>query len=137
MEEQKYLLIDSALSTSHLRTTIDIKQHIKDNIQDIISFIKCFDIMDSTDEAIKNRIDKSLGLNPLITDHHKETMKRMVKRKHLRNISIKTINEIDYLDDVPREAEFYDLKRDNWISLQKVTEYELERIEAKAYIVDT
>ena len=48
---QKCLLIYSALSASHLRTTIDIKQHIKDNIKDIISFIKFFGIMKSTDEA--------------------------------------------------------------------------------------
>lgn len=140
---QKCLLIYSALSASHLRTTIDIKQHIKDNIKDIISFIKFFGIMKSTDEVIKNRIideviknriDESLGLNPLITHYHKEKMKRMVGRKHLRNISVKTIDKINHLDDVPKEAEFYDLKTDSWISLQKVTEYELECIEDKAII---
>ena len=71
-ETHKCMLIASALSTSHLRTTIKIKQYIKENIQDIILFVKCFDRMGSTDEAIENGIDEALGLNPLITHYHKK-----------------------------------------------------------------
>ena len=39
-EVHKCVLIASALGTSHLRTTSDIKQYIKENIQNIILFIK-------------------------------------------------------------------------------------------------
>ena len=85
--------------------------------------------MGSTDEAIEDRIDESLGLNPLITHYHKETMQRMLKSGTLRKISKRKINTIKRLNDVPKTAEFNDPLRDRWIPLQNVTEYELERVE--------
>ena len=133
-EVHKCVLIASALGTSHLRTTSDIKQYIKENIQNIILFIKCFAIMDSTDEAIEDRIDKALGLNPLITHYHKEAMQRMLKRGDLRKISKRKINAIKHLNDVPRKAEFNHLQKDRWIPLQNVTEYELEYIEFRSIL---
>ena len=130
----KCVLIASALSTSHLRTTSKIKQYIKENIKYIISFVKCFDRMGSTDEAIEDRIDEALGLNPLITHYHKKTMQRMLKRGNLRKISKRKINTIKRLNDVPKTAEFNYLQQDRWIPLQNVTEYELERIEFKSIL---
>jgi len=130
----KCVLIASALSTSHLRTTSKIKQYIKENIQDIILFVKRFDRMGSTDEAIENGIDEALGLNPLITHYHKKTMQRMLKRGNLRKISKRKINTIKRLNDVPKTAEFNYLQQDRWIPLQNVTEYELERIEFKSIL---
>ena len=128
-ELHKCVLIASALGTSHLRTTSKIKQYVKENIKYIISFVKFFDRMGSTDEAIEDRIDESLGLNPLITHYHKETMQRMLKSGTLRKISKRKINTIKRLNDVPKTAEFNDPLRDRWIPLQNVTEYELERVE--------
>ena len=103
-------------------------------MQDIILFIRCFDIMDSTNEAMEDRIDEALGLNPLITHYHKETMQRMLKRGDLRKISKRKINTIKHLNDVPRKAEFNYLQKDRWIPLQNVTEYELERIELRSIL---
>ena len=132
-KKQKYILIDSALSASHLRTTINIKQDIKDNMQEIILFINNFNTkMDYADATIENMIDKSLGLNPLITHHHKEIMKRMVTRGTLRKISKRRINKIEHLNNAPKKAEFYDLKQNSWIPLQRITEYELELIETES-----
>ena len=133
-ELHKYVLIASALSTSHLRTTSKIKQYIKENMKYIILFVKCFDRMGSTDEAIEDRIDEALGLNPLITHYHKKTMQRMLKRGNLRKISKRKINTIKRLNDVPKTAEFNYLQQDRWIPLQNVTEYELERIEFKSIL---
>ncbi|WP_315196831.1 hypothetical protein [Corynebacterium matruchotii] len=133
----KCMLIASALNTSHLRTTINIKRYIKENIGDILLFIKSFDRMSHTDKDIKNRIDNSLGLNPLITHRHKETMKRMLERKTLRNISEEEINTLKHLNDAPKETEFHDLEKDSWIPLQNVTEYELETIEVAIIFPET
>ena len=133
-EVHKCVLIASALNASHLRTTSNIKQYIKENMQDIILFIRRFGIMDSTNEAMEDRIDEALGLNPLITHYHKETMQRMLKRGDLRKISKRKINTIKHLNDVPRKAEFNYLQKDRWIPLQNVTEYELERIELRSIL---
>ena len=61
-KKQKYLLIDSALNTfEQLPTTMDTKQYINNNIQDIILHIKSANfIMDWADEDAKNTIDRSL-----------------------------------------------------------------------------
>ncbi|WP_314974457.1 hypothetical protein [Corynebacterium matruchotii] len=61
-KKQKYLLIDSALNTSEqLPTTMDTKQYINNNIQDIILHIKSANFMTNwADEDAKNTIDRSL-----------------------------------------------------------------------------
>ena len=61
-KKQKYLLIDSALNTfEKLPTTMDTKQYINNNIQDIILHIKSANfITDWADEDVKNTIDRSL-----------------------------------------------------------------------------
>ena len=58
-KKQKYLLIDSALNTSEkLPTTMDTKQYINNNIQDIILHIKSANfITDWADEDAKNKIE--------------------------------------------------------------------------------
>ena len=59
-KKQKYLLIDSALNTfEKLPTTMDTKQYINNNIQDIILHIKSANfITDWADEDAKNTIEK-------------------------------------------------------------------------------
>lgn len=66
-KKQKYLLIDSALNTlEELPTTMDIKQYINTNIQDIISHIKSANfMMDWADEDVKNTIDRSFFSFPM------------------------------------------------------------------------
>ena len=61
-KKQKYLLIDSTLNTfEQLPTTMDTKQYINNNIQDIILHIKSANfIMDWPDENVKKRIDRRL-----------------------------------------------------------------------------
>jgi hypothetical protein len=132
-KEQKYVLIDSALNTPHLRTDIDIKQEIKNDIQNIILYIKSSNTSRGySDEAIKNMLDESLGLDPLITPYHKGSMKHMLANGTLRYISEEEINTVKRLNDFPCKAEFYDLGKASWIPLQRVTEYELNLIEAKS-----
>ena len=81
-EKQKCSLIDAALHTPHLPTTIDIKQYIKNNMQSIISYIKSVNanIGYFPIKIIMYQIDKCLGLNPAITPHDKRVMEFMLAR---------------------------------------------------------
>ena len=98
-EKQKYLLIDSTLGVFHLPTTIDIKQYVEENAQDIISYIKSVNakMQNYSNETIVSSIAESLGLNPLITPHYKRVMKLMLAVKWLRNISEEKIDTIGRL----------------------------------------
>ena len=129
-EKQKYSLIDSALDFLHLPTTIDIKQYIKKNAQDIISYIKSVnaEMQNYSNETIIFSIAESLGLNPLITPYYKRVMKLMLEVKRLRNISEEKIDTIGRLSDICKKVEFYDLEKGSWIPSQELTEHELERI---------
>ena len=129
-EKQKYSLIDSALGVSDLPTTIDIKQYVEENEQDIISYIKSVNakMQNYSNETIVSSITESLGLNPLITPHCKRVMKLMLAVKRLRNISEEKIDTIGRLSDICKKVEFYDLEKRSWIPSQELTEHELERI---------
>lgn len=129
-EKQKYLLIDSALGVSHLPTTIDIKQYVEENAQDIISYIKSAnaEMQNYSNEIIVSSIAESLGLNPLITSHYKRVMKLMLADKRLRNISEEKIDTIGILSDIRKKVEFYDPDKRSWISSRELTKHELERI---------
>ena len=129
-EKQKCSLIDSALHTPHLPTTIDIKQYIKNNMQIIISYIKSVNVNMGRypNEIIMSRIDKCLGLNPAITPHCKRMMEFMLANEELRNISKEEISAISRLNDICKKAEFYDREKNGWIPLREITEYELECI---------
>ena len=129
-EKQKYSLIDSALDVLHLPTTIDIKQYIEENAQDIISYIKSVNakMQNYSNEIIVSSIAESLGLNPLITPYYKRVMKLMLAVKRLRNISEEKIDTIGILSDICEKVEFYDLEKGSWIPSQELTEHELERI---------
>lgn len=129
-EKQKYSLIDSALNVLHLPTTIDIKQYIEKNAQDIISYIKSVnaEMQNYSNETIVFSITESLGLNPLITPYYKRVMKLMLEVKRLRNISEEKIDTIGRLSDICKKVEFYDLEKGSWIPSQELTEHELERI---------
>ena len=123
-------MIDSALDFLHLPTTIDIKQYIKKNAQDIISYIKSVnaEMQNYSNETIIFSIAESLGLNPLITPYYKRVMKLMLEVKRLRNISEEKIDTIGRLSDICKKVEFYDLEKGSWIPSQELTEHELERI---------
>ncbi len=129
-EKQKYSLIDSALGVSHLPTTIDIKQYVEENAQDIISYIKSVNakMQNYSNETIVSSIAESLGLNPLITPHYKRVMKLMLAVKGLRNISEEKIDTIGILSDICKKVEFYDLQKRSWIPSRELTKHELERI---------
>ena len=129
-EKQKYSLIDSALGVSDLPTTIDIKQYVEENAQDIISYIKSVNakMQNCSNETIVSSIAVSLGLNPLITPHYKRVMKLMLPVKLLRNISEKKIDTIGILSDIRKKVEFYDPEKRSWISSRELTKHELERI---------
>lgn len=129
-EKQKYSLIDSALGVLHLPTTIDIKQYVEKNAQDIISYIKSVNakMQNYSNEAILFLIVASLGLNPLITPHYKRVMKLMLADKRLRNISEEKIDTIGLLSDIRKKVEFYDPDKGSWISSRELTKHELERI---------
>ena len=130
-EKQKYLLIDSALGVfHHLPTTIDIKQYVEENAQDIISYIKSVNarMQNYYNETIVSAIAESLGLNPLITPHYKRVMKRMLAVKWLRNISEEKIDTIGRLSDICKKVEFYDPEKESWIPSRELTKHELERI---------
>lgn len=130
-EKQKYSLIDSALGVfHHLPTTIDIKQYVEENAQDIISYIKSVNakMQNYSNEAILSSIAASLGLNPLITPHYKRVMKLMLPVKLLRNISEEKIDTIGILSDIRKKVEFYDPEKRSWISSRELTKHELERI---------
>lgn len=129
-EKQKYSLIDSALGVSRLPTTIDIKQYVEENAQDIISYIKSVNakMQNYSNETIVSSIAESLGLNPLITPHYKRVMKLMLAVKWLRNISEEKIDTIGILSDICKKVEFYDLWKRSWIPLRELTKHELERI---------
>ena len=129
-EKQKYSLIDSALGVFHLPTTIDIKQYVEENAQDIISYIKSVNakMQNYSNEAILSSIAASLGLNPLITPRYKRVMKLMLAVKWLRNISEEKIDAIGILSDICKKVEFYDLEKGSWIPSRELTKHELERI---------
>ena len=129
-EKQKCSLIDAALHTPHLPTTIDIKRYIKNNMQSIISYIKSVNVNIGyfPNKIIMYQIDKCLGLNPAITPHDKRVMEFMLANKELRNISKEEISAIRSLDDICKKAEFYDQEKHSWIPLWEITEYELECI---------
>ena len=129
-EKQKYSLIDSALGVSHLPTTIDIKQYVEENAQDIISYIKSVnaEMQNYSNETIVSSIAESLGLNPLIIPYYKRVMKLMLAVKWLRNISEEKIDTIERLSDICKKVEFYDLEKESWIPSRELTEHELERI---------
>ena len=129
-EKQKFSLINSALDTSYLPTTIDIKQYIKNNMQSIISYIKSVnvDMGRYPNEIIMSEIDECLGLNPAITPHDKRVMEFMLANEELRNISKEEISAIRSLDDICKKAEFYDQEKHRWIPLREITKYELECI---------
>lgn len=129
-EKQKYSLIDSALGVSDLPTTIDIKQYVEENAQDIISYIKSVNakMQNCSNETIVSSIDVSLGLNPLITPHYKRVMKLMLPVKLLRNISEEKIDTIGILSDIRKKVEFYYPEKRSWISSRELTKHELERI---------
>ncbi|MFC2405574.1 MAG: hypothetical protein ACFNPU_10310 [Corynebacterium matruchotii] len=130
-EKQKYSLIDSALGVfHHLPTTIDIKQYVEENAQDIISYIKSVnaEMQNCSNETIVSAIAESLGLNPLITPHYKRVMKLMLPDKLLRNISEEKIDTIGILSDICKKVEFYDPEKESWIPSQELTKHELERI---------
>lgn len=129
-EKQKYSLIDSALGVLHLPTTIDIKQYVEENAQDIISYIKSVNakMQNCSNETIVSSIAVSLGLNPLITPHYKRVMKLMVPGELLRNISEEKIDTIGILSDIRKKVEFYDPEKRSWIPSQELTKHELERI---------
>ena len=129
-EKQKYSLIDSALGVFQLPTTIDIKQYVEENAQDIISYIKSVNakMQNYSNEAILFLIVASLGLNPLITPHYKRMMKLMLADKRLRNISEEKIDTIGILSDIRKKVEFYDPDKRSWISSRELTKHELERI---------
>jgi len=129
-EKQKYSLIDSVLGVSHLPTTIDIKQYVEENAQDIISYIKSVNakMQNYSNETIVSSIAESLGLNPLITPHYKRVMKLMLAVKWLRNISEEKIDTIGRLSDICKKVEFYDLRKRSWIPSRELTKHELERI---------
>ena len=129
-EKQKYSLIDSALGVLHLPTTINIKQYVEENAQDIISYIKSVNakMQNYSNETIVSSIAESLGLNPLITPHYKRVMKLMLAVKWLRNISEEKIDTIGRLSDICKKVEFYDLEKGSWIPSRELTKHELERI---------
>ena len=132
-EKQKCALINAALHTSYLPTTIDIKQYIKNNMQSIISYIRYIrsvnvNIGYLSNKFIMSQIDKCLGLNPAITPHDKRVMEFMLANKELRNISKEEISAIRSLDDICKKVEFYDLEKHSWIPLREITKYELECI---------
>jgi len=129
-EKQKCALINAALHTPHLPTTIDIKQYIKNNMQSIISYIKSVNVNIGyfPNKIIMSQIDKCLGLNPAITPHDKRVMEFMLANKELRNISKEEISAIRSLDDICKKAEFYDQEKHSWIPLREITKYELECI---------
>ena len=129
-EKQKCALINAALHTSYLPTTIDIKQYIKNNMQSIISYIKSVNVNIGhfPNKIIMSQIDKCLGLNPAITPHDKGVMEFMLANKELRNISKEEISAIRSLDDICKKAEFYDQEKHSWIPLREITKYELECI---------
>ena len=129
-EKQKCSLINLALHTSYLPTTIDIKQYIKNNMQSIISYIKSVnvDMGCYPNEIIMSQIDECLGLNPAITPNYKRIMELMLANEELRNISKEEISAIRSLDDICKKVEFYDQEKHSWIPLRKITKYELECI---------
>ena len=129
-EKQKCSLINLALHTSYLPTTIDIKQYIKNNMQSIISYIKSVnvDMGHYPNEIIISQIDKCLGLNPAITPNYKRIMELMLANEELRNISKEEISAIRSLDDICKKVEFYDQEKHSWIPLREITKYELECI---------
>jgi hypothetical protein len=129
-EKQKCSLINLALHTSYLPTTIDIKQYIKNNMQNIISYIKSVnvDMGRYPNKFIMFVIDECLGLNPAITPHYKRIMELMLASEKLRNISKEEISAIRSLDDISKKVEFYDQEKHSWIPLREITKYELECI---------
>ena len=129
-EKQKCALINAALHTSYLPTTIDIKQYIKNNMQSIISYIRSVNVNIGylPNKFIMFQIDKCLGLNPAITPNYKRIMELMLANEELRNISKEEISAIRSLDDICKKVEFYDQEKHSWIPLREITKYELECI---------
>lgn len=125
-EEQKILLISSVLAR-RVNTNMKIKEYIKDNIEKITSIMK--QKFEMEDEEIKKEIDKSLGLNPVITAENKEIMKRMLTNDQLKGITEQEINDLEQLDKAPNTTEFFHSGLEEWIPLQNLTEYELKRLE--------